>query len=116
MISFRFPMRLLVLSGVTAAGLAVGLQAAAQDEPPNVKAFKDAMTQMNESLAAPMSGNPDQDFVALMIALRQGTMKIGQMELRYTTDRDMRSMANDLIKQAQDEIKDLQKWQAKHPK
>ena len=51
---------------------------------PADQAIMAGMTKMNRDMsAAPMTGNPDQDFVAMMIPHHQGAVSMAHVELRY---------------------------------
>jgi uncharacterized protein (DUF305 family) len=63
-----------------------------------------------------MTGNPDQDFVAMMIPHHQGAVSMAEVELRYGHDPFLRKLAKDIIAAQDKEIEQMNKWQQKHPK
>ena len=70
---------------------------------------------MNEAMsAAPMTGNPDRDFVSMMVPHHQGAIDMAQVELRYGKDPILRRMAEDIVAAQQKEIAEMRRWQAKH--
>ena len=74
------------------------------------------MAKMNEAMAgAPMTGNPDRDFVLMMMPHHQGAVAMAQVELRYGKDPVLRRMATDIVSAQNKEIGQMQRWQAKHP-
>lgn len=73
------------------------------------------MAKMNEAMsAAPMTGNPDRDFVSMMVPHHQGAIDMAQVELRYGKDTILRRMAEDIVAAQQKEIAEMRRWQAKH--
>lgn len=78
--------------------------------------FAAGMTQMNNQMsAAPMTGNADRDFVAMMLPHHKGAVAMAQTELKYGKDPEMRKLAHDIIAAQDKEISQMQHWQAKHP-
>ena len=90
-------------------GMASGHSAADQ-------AMADAMSKMSQAMsAAPMTGDPDRDFVAMMIPHHQGAIDMAQSELRYGKDPVLRRMARDIVAAQEKEIAAMKSWQARHP-
>jgi uncharacterized protein (DUF305 family) len=74
------------------------------------------MEKMNHDMsAAPMTGDADRDFVAMMIPHHQGAVAMAQTELRYGKDPAMRRLATDVVAAQKKEIAMMQRWQAAHP-
>ena len=61
-----------------------------------------------------MSGDTDKDFATMMKMHHQGAIDMAEMELKSGKDAKMRSMAKQIIKDQQKEIKEFDKWLAKH--
>ena len=75
------------------------------------------MEAMNKAMmGAPMTGNPDQDFVAMMTPHHQGAIDMARIYLRDGKDPDTRRMAETIIADQEREIGEFKAWQAKHPK
>ena len=73
------------------------------------------MTKMNHDMdAAPMTGDPDHDFVAMMIPHHQGAIDMAQTELRYGKDAVIRHLAREVIAAQKKEIELMQRWQTTH--
>jgi uncharacterized protein (DUF305 family) len=73
------------------------------------------MSKMNHDMSvAPMSGDPDHDFVAMMIPHHQGAIDMAQTELRYGKDAVIRHLAREVIAAQKKEIELMQRWQASH--
>jgi uncharacterized protein (DUF305 family) len=69
------------------------------------------MTKMNKDMAgAPMNGNPDHDFVTMMIPHHQGAIDMAKTELKYGTDPEMRQLARDIIAAQDKEIAQMNAW------
>lgn len=74
------------------------------------------MTKMNDAMSgAKMTGNPDRDFVSMMMPHHQGAVAMAQVELKYGKDPILRRMATDIVTSQKKEIGQMQRWQAKHP-
>jgi uncharacterized protein (DUF305 family) len=78
-------------------------------------AMMDGMAAMNSGMSsAPMTGNPDHDFVAMMIPHHQGAVDMANVELQYGKDPAMRRLARDIVAAQDREIALMKNWQAKH--
>lgn len=87
-----------------------GMQTAASRE------MMDAMAKMNKTMGdAVMTGDPDKDFVRMMMPHHQGAIDMAEVELKYGKDRAMRKMATGIVAAQKKEIGEMQRWLAKHP-
>ena len=70
------------------------------------------ITMMNGMMSHGMghTGNADVDFVRMMIPHHQGAVDMGQIELKYGSDPEMRKLAQDIIKDQLAEIAEMKKW------
>jgi len=66
-------------------------------------------------MGAPMNGNPDQDFVAMMMPHHQGAIDMARIYLRDGKDPEIRGLAEKIIRDQEREIGEFKAWQAKHP-
>jgi uncharacterized protein (DUF305 family) len=83
---------------------------------PADKSFAAGMSQMNTAMStAPMTGNPDQDFAAMMIPHHQGAIAMARTELQFGKDPTMRRLAGDIIAAQDREIALMHNWQNTHP-
>jgi uncharacterized protein (DUF305 family) len=83
---------------------------------PADSAFAHGMKEMQRQMAdAPMTGNPDQDFVAAMIPHHEGAIDMAEVELKYGHDPFLRRLARDIITAQMHEIADMKAWQTQHP-
>src|SRR5271157_2863873 len=66
------------------------------------------MQKMNKDMtAAPMTGNPDLDFIAIMIPHHQGAIDMAKSYLKYDKDPVLRQMAQNIIDEQQKQIGEL---------
>lgn len=109
---FRF--RDLIALGSMA--LAIGGSAAADEDAAlsrNYQSFqRDMMTSMERMdramSSAPMTGDPDHDFAAMMIPHHQGAIDMAKIELLYGKDPVLRRLAQEIIITQQQEIQVMQ--------
>jgi uncharacterized protein (DUF305 family) len=72
------------------------------------------MMQMDHDMAAaPMNGNADHDFAAMMMPHHQGAIDMAKTELRYGSDPVMRRLALEILVDQQSEIDAMQLWLTK---
>ena len=86
------------------------------NEPTSTKAYRDAMTKMDQGMAITYSGDADKDFVAGMIPHHQGAIEMANVELQYGKDPQLHKLARDIVAAQQKEIAFMKAWQAKHAK
>ncbi len=78
-------------------------------------AMMQGMAHMHhEMAAAPMTGEPDRDFVAMMLPHHRGAVSMAKVELQYGHDPKMRALARDVIAAQDREIVQMRAWQAAH--
>jgi uncharacterized protein (DUF305 family) len=63
----------------------------------------------------PLSGDPDRDFVAVMIPHHEGAIELANIVLRYGKDPEVRALAEAAVKAQQAELAPLRDWLAKRP-
>jgi uncharacterized protein (DUF305 family) len=75
----------------------------------------DAMSVMHKGMhTAPQTGDPDRDFVTMMIPHHQGAIDMAKALLLYGKDPQMRRLAQEIITDQQSEIKLMQLWLNQH--
>jgi len=75
----------------------------------------DAMKAMDAGMRqAPMNGNPDHDFVTMMMPHHQGAVDMAKAVLLSTQDPEIRNLALGIIAEQQIEIKVMQAWLQNH--
>lgn len=90
-----------------------GMPKPAPSDSPATTAYKQAMEKMHAAMDAPLTGNPDQDFVNGMIPHHQGAIDMARVELQYGKDPHMRDLARRIIAAQQQEIDLMRRWQAR---
>jgi uncharacterized protein (DUF305 family) len=93
------------------------LAAFAQD---NAAAVKDAMMKADHQMmmgmdSAPMTGDADKDFVAMMIPHHQGAIDMAKVELKFGKDATLRALAQAIVDAQEKEIAQMKAWQQAHP-
>ena len=75
-----------------------------------------AMDKMSRDMAAaPVTGDADRDFTAMMIPHHQGAIDMARYELANGKDPALRKLARDIVAAQEKEIAAMKGWQAKHP-
>ncbi len=83
---------------------------------PAGKALMDSMHSMDEEMDVKPTGNPDRDFVAMMLAHHRGAVSMAKVELRYGRDPKIIKLAQDIIAAQEKEIAGMNAWLAEPPK
>ena len=87
----------------------------ANGQSPADQALMQGMTRMNQDMSgAPMTGDPDHDFVAMMIPHHQGAIDMAKVELQYGKDPAMRKLARAIVAAQENEIAEMKRWLAGH--
>ena len=83
-------------------------------KPPSNQFMKDmdaSMKKMDQGMSgAPMTGDVDHDFAAMMIPHHQGAIDMAEGELKYGKDPEMRALAKNIIAAQKVEIKQMTAW------
>ena len=75
----------------------------------------DAMSVMHKGMhTAPQTGDPDRDFVTMMIPHHQGAIDMAKALLLSGKDSQMRRLAQEIITDQQSEIQLMQLWLKQH--
>ena len=92
----------LLLGGAALAGSTPGFQGL----------MDDAMTRMHSGMAtAPMTGNADQDFLAMMIPHHQGAVDAAKAVLLYGKDPQVKRLAQEILTEQALEIEYMRRLQ-----
>jgi uncharacterized protein (DUF305 family) len=62
------------------------------------------------------SGNPDVDFVRMMIPHHEGAIAMAEVELKYGKDESRKALAHQIIEAQTKEIAEMKDWLAKNAK
>jgi uncharacterized protein (DUF305 family) len=75
----------------------------------------DAMSVMHQGMhTAPQTGDPDRDFVTMMIPHHQGAIDMAKALLLYGKDEQLKRLAQEIIADQQNEVQWMQLWLTKH--
>src|SRR5258705_7852401 len=75
----------------------------------------DSMSVMHKGMnSAPHTGDPDRDFVTMMIPHHQGAIDMAKAILLYGKDPQLRRLAQEIITDQQSEIQLMQLWLKQH--
>ncbi len=80
------------------------------------KAFAASMKTMMTGMNVKPTGNPDKDFVLMMMPHHQGAIDMAKVELQYGTDPELRQLATDIVTAQEKEIAQMKDWLAKNGK
>jgi len=83
---------------------------------PADQAFAASMQTMMKNMRVKPTGNPDKDFVLMMMPHHQGAIDMARVELQYSRDPEMRQLATDIIAAQEKEIAEMKAWLAKNGK
>jgi hypothetical protein len=83
---------------------------------PADKAFMSAMQTMMKNMKAKPTGNPDADFVLMMMPHHQGAIDMAKVELQYGKNPELRQLASDIVAAQEKEIAQMKAWLGKNGK
>jgi uncharacterized protein (DUF305 family) len=81
---------------------------------PADQANMQAMQKMQNDMPKKGSGNPDRDFVMMMIPHHQGAIDMAHVEIQYGKDPKLKRMAAKIVKDQEKEIREMKDWLSKH--
>jgi uncharacterized protein (DUF305 family) len=77
-------------------------------------AYMQAMDKMQDAMKSmKMTGDPDRDFVIMMIPHHQAAIDMAKVELAQGKDEATRKLAQDIVSAQEKEIADMKAWLAK---
>lgn len=96
-------------------GMMPGTQAQPTSQSAATKAFMDAAERMHGPMMEGLqASDPDVAFVRAMIAHHQGAIDMAKVVLQYGKDDQAKKWANDVIREQQREINEMEEWLKKH--
>jgi len=109
----------ILLGGILCAAAASGQMDMEKSAKPGSSKFaRDMDVSMklmdHDMSAAPMNGDVDHDFAAMMIPHHQGAIDMAKDELSYGKDPAMRRLAEEIIVDQKSEIDLMNLWLKKH--
>ena len=96
-------------------GMPQGRSQSTQTAPSHTEMMRQMEAMDKAMMDAPVTGNPDQDFVAMMTPHHQGAIDMARIYLRDGKDPAIRRMAQKIIADQEREIREFQAWLVKHP-
>ena len=81
---------------------------------PSSMAYMEGMEKMDKDMNAAMTGDPDRDFVVMMIPHHQGAIDMARVQLEHGKDAELHKLSGDIIKAQEGEIAFMKDWLAKH--
>lgn len=75
--------------------------------------MENMQSMMQQMGAMKMTGNPDKDFAAMMIAHHEGAIKMSENEIAHGKVLEMKQMAQQIMNDQTTEIQELKDWLAK---
>ncbi len=91
--------------------------AQSQTVPAAPHSMMPGMARMEHDMAAaPMTGDPDQDFVAMMIPHHRGAIDMARYELAHGRDPALLKLARAIVSAQNREIAAMRSWQVQHPR
>ena len=110
-------MQQMMQGGMMRGGMMQGQQGQATNQPEAAKAYMAAMDKMHgPMMQAAQEGDPDVAFVKGMIPHHQGAIDMAKVVLQHGKDEQTKKWANDVIREQQREIDEMQAWLQKRGK
>jgi uncharacterized protein (DUF305 family) len=111
--------KLLLLAAVFVAAPTI---VAAQDmtkmpkmQGPAGDAYMKAMMAMHEKMMSMKpTGDPDKDFVMMMMPHHQAAIDMAKAQLEHGKDVELKKMAQKIVEDQGKEISEMKEWQSKH--
>ncbi len=79
---------------------------------PADKANAAAMDRMMKGMKMKSTGNPDKDFVTMMLPHHQGAIDMAKVELQYGKDPALLDLAKGIVAAQEKEIVEMKSWLA----
>lgn len=104
-----------MMRGHMGGGTMPGMQAQPATQSAATKAYLEAAERMHGPMMEGLqASDPDVAFVRGMIAHHQGAIDMAKVVLQYGKDDQAKKWANDVIREQQREIAEMEEWLKKH--
>lgn len=81
---------------------------------PAAIAYMAGMETMNKEMNAAMTGDPDRDFVVMMIPHHQGAIDMAKVQLEYGKDPELHALSKEIVAAQESEIAFMKTWLDRH--
>lgn len=79
------------------------------------RSLMSGMADMHRDMsAARLNGDPDHDFVAMMMPHHRGAIDMARVELRDGRDPELRKLARDIVAAQERELHEMADWRTRH--
>jgi uncharacterized protein (DUF305 family) len=92
------------------SGHSTPAQTARTPDTPATQGYRQANETMHKNMDIIFSGNADVDFVRGMIPHHQGAIDMAKVALQHGKDEQVRKWAQDVIREQEREIAEMQNW------
>lgn len=92
------------------SGHSTPAQTARTPDTPATQGYRQANETMHRNMDITFSGNADIDFVRGMIPHHQGAIDMAKVALQHAKDEQIRKWAQDVIREQEREIAEMQAW------
>ena len=92
------------------SGHSTPAQTARTPDTPATQGYRQANEKMHKNMDIAFSGNADVDFVRSMIPHHEGAIDMAKVALEHARDGQVRKWAEDVIREQEREIAEMQAW------